>query len=55
MKRYWLDEETMGETIREHQRIFDAISDKNEELAAKEIVRHLDNSEKRFFGDLDRT
>jgi len=50
MKRYSLNEEQMTETIKEHQRIFDALRDKDEELMSKEMVEHLAKSEKRFLG-----
>lgn len=55
MKQCWLDRRQMRNTNNEHQRIFAALEKKNEELAFKEIIRHLVNSEKRFLGNLEKS
>ena len=54
MKQRWLNKEQIKVTIDEHQRIFIALRKKDGEIASKEMVKHLDNSEKRFFWGRDQ-
>lgn len=49
IKESLLDKRRVKRTLDEHQRILDAIKNKDEELASKEMLNHLDSSEKRFF------
>ncbi len=49
IKESFLNKERIKKTLDEHRRIFKAIKNKDEELAAKEMVYHLCSSEKRFF------
>lgn len=49
IKEGLLDKEIVRKTLSEHQRIFEAIKKKDEDLAAKEMFNHLENSERRFF------
>lgn len=50
MKQSWLNSRHIRNTMDEHRRIFVAIKKRNESFASEEMVRHLDNSKKRFFG-----